>query len=149
MSRVRRPQRFTTYGCRMQQEQQPRRFGFAFDPRYRRILGVIGIRPATAWAQLGRERLTVRFGPWRFNTPLANIRTTCVTGPYASALKAIGPHVSLADRGLSFGTTTQRGLCLLFHESVPGRETLGLIKHPGLTLTLDDIEGFRAALPPG
>jgi hypothetical protein len=45
-------------------------------------------------------------------------------------------RLSLADDCLTFGTTTRRGVCLLLGEPVPGIELLGLIRHPGLTLTV-------------
>jgi hypothetical protein len=37
-------------------------------------------------------------------------------------------------------------VCLLFHEPVPGGETLGLVKHPGLTVTVEDPVGLIDAI---
>ncbi len=110
------------------------RTDFAIDPRYRSVLRLFGVRPGRAWIELDAERLRVRFGFWRFETEIANVDRVRLTGPY-SALRAIGPHISLKDRGISFGTNTRQGVCVLFRRPVPGRETLGLIRHPGLTVT--------------
>ncbi len=123
-----------------------RRFGFAIDPAYARVLRLFGVHQDTAWVEVGPRELRVRFGFWRFATPVSNIDRTCVTGPYASAWRAIGPHVSLVDRGLSFGTNLERGVCVLFTEPVPGRETLGVLRHPGLTVTVADVDGLVAAI---
>ena len=120
-------------------------FDFAFEPRYRRLLWALGVTPARSWVRIGDGSLQVRFGPWRFRTDVANVECCEVTGPYR-AHRAIGPHISLVDRGLSFGSSTDRGLCLRFHEPVPGRETLGLVHHPGLTVTVADIDGLAAAI---
>ena len=110
------------------------RTDFAIDPRYATILRVFGVRHGNAWIELDAERLRVRFGFWRFETEIANVDRVNLTGPY-TALRAIGPHISLKDRGISFGTNTRQGVCVLFHRPVPGRETLGLVRHPGLTVT--------------
>ena len=122
-----------------------RRFAFEFEPRYRRILWLLSVTPARSGVELGDGSLRVRFGPWRVQTDVSNIRCAEETGPY-QALRAIGPHISLADQGLSFGSTTRGGVCLLFHEAVSGRETLGLIKHPGLTVTVEDPVGLIDAI---
>ncbi|MEX2274005.1 MAG: hypothetical protein WEA10_00350 [Actinomycetota bacterium] len=121
-------------------------FPFAFDPRYVRYLAPLGIRPERAWVDVDERRLDVRFGRWRLSTPVANIADTCITGPYASALRAIGPRISLADRGLTYGTNTERGLCILFREPVPSGATLGVVKHPGLTVTVADVDNLAAAI---
>jgi hypothetical protein len=122
-----------------------RRFPFAFEPRYRRILWLMSVTPARSGVEIVDGTLRVRFGPWRVQTDVGNIRCAEETGPY-QALRAIGPHISMADQGLSFGSTARGGVCLLFHDPVPGRETLGLIKHPGLTVTVVDPVGLIDAI---
>ncbi|MFI6478652.1 hypothetical protein ACIBH1_12005 [Nonomuraea sp. NPDC050663] len=91
--------------------------------------------------------LKVRFGPWQVATGLDNLRSVQVTGPY-HALRGIGPHLSLADCGLSFGTNTRRGLCLTFHQPVRGGEPTGLLRHPGLTITVGDPDALAQILRP-
>jgi hypothetical protein len=56
------------------------------------------------------------------------------------------PRLSLADHGLTFGTTTTRGVCLQLRDPVPGIDPIGLIRHPNLTLTLADPQRFAAAM---
>jgi hypothetical protein len=125
---------------------QERRFEFAIDPRYSSVLRLFGVRPGRAWVAIDAEQLRVRYGFWRFETPLANVASAGVTGPYRSALLAIGPHISLKDRGLSFCTNIEHGVCILFREPVRGRETAGLVRHPGLTVTPVDPAGFAREL---
>lgn len=80
--------------------------------------------------------LDVRFGPWRVRTPLDNVAGAEVGGPYA-AWKVLGARLSLADRGLTFGTTTAAGACIRFHRPVPGLLPPGLpLRHPALTVTV-------------
>lgn len=121
------------------------RFSFAFDPAYIRILRVLGIGPERSWVELDPSLLRARFGPWRLQTAVKNIRCTEVTGPY-TPIRAIGPHISLKDRGLSFGSNADLGVCIRFHEPVPGPSTMGMVKHPGLTVTVADAESLALAI---
>lgn len=119
-------------------------FGFDFEPRYRPVLLPWGVTPATATAVVGRGEggrvLRVRFGPWLVDTTLDNVADVTLDGPYR-AYRVIGPHVSMADRGVTFGTNTRAGVCMRFHEPVGalfGRH----LRHPGLTITVEDPTGF-------
>jgi hypothetical protein len=122
-----------------------RTFPFDFDARYRRVLWLLGVTPSRAWVKVGDGGFEARFGPWRLETTTDNLACARLTGPYRP-FRGIGPHISWADRGLSFGSTTTRGVCVLFHDPVPGRATLGLVQHPGLTVTVDDPDGLVAAI---
>ncbi|NJP91766.1 hypothetical protein HCN51_20270 [Nonomuraea sp. FMUSA5-5] len=112
-------------------------FGFAFEDRYRPLLAALGIRPSTCRLTLTDELLRVRFGPWLVLSPRHNVAGAALSGPY-SPLKAIGVRISLADGGLTFGSSTTQGVCLRFHRSVSGSEPLGLLRHPALTVTVED-----------
>ncbi|MFC4121909.1 hypothetical protein [Nonomuraea zeae] len=112
-------------------------FGFAFEDRYRPLLSVLGIRPDTCRLTLTDELLRVRFGPWLVLSPRGNVAGAELSGPY-SPLKVIGVRMSLADRGLTFGTSTAQGVCLRFRRPVSGSDPLGLLRHPALTVTVDD-----------
>jgi hypothetical protein len=79
--------------------------------------------------------LDVTFGPWRVLTPLDNVADAEVTGPF-SPWRSLGARLSLADRGLTLGTTGRAGACLSFHEPVRGIEPTGILRHPGLTVTV-------------
>ncbi|WP_218006041.1 hypothetical protein [Actinomadura hibisca] len=123
----------------MASESEVWRYGFAFEDRLTRPLALLGIRPDTAHLLITAERLKARFGPWLVRTPLENVAGAEVTGPY-NVLKVAGPHLSLADRGVSFGTNTKKGVCIRFHHPVKGLDPLGLLRHPGLTLTVAEPE---------
>ena len=120
------------------------RFRFAFDDRFRPLLAMSGVVPATAFVSLERDGdLVARFGPWTCRTPLTNVVDATVTGPYRW-WRAIGARLSFADRGATFGTTPARGVCLRFRVAVPALEPMGVLRHPGLTVTVADPEGFAA-----
>ncbi len=122
------------------------RFEMDFDPRFRPWLFALGITPGTAFVVLtAHDRLLARFGPWRVLTPFTNISEVCVTGPYRW-WKAIGPRLSMADRGLTYGTSCIAGVCVQFHEPVSGLDPFGVLTHPGLTVTVADPEGLAKAL---
>jgi hypothetical protein len=79
-------------------------------------------------------------------TPVANVVGVTPTGPY-SALKTMGPaHVSLVDRGLTFASNRRQGLCIRFRRAVPGLAPTALVRHPALTVTVDDVDGLARAL---
>jgi hypothetical protein len=125
--------------------QQRQHFSFAFEARFRPILALIGVRTGTAQVTLTPERLVARFGPWTCETPIGNVRGVCRTGPYRW-FTAIGPRGSVVDRGLTFGTTTAAGVCVLLREPVPGLAPLRSLRHPGLTLTVAEPEQFVSSL---
>lgn len=109
------------------------------------MLRLIGVRPGTAHVTLTRDRLVARFGPWTCATSIGNVRGVCRTGPYRW-FKAIGPRGSFVDRGLTFGTNSAAGVCVLFRDAVPGLAPVRSLRHPGLTLTLAEPERFVSAL---
>jgi Domain of unknown function (DUF1990) len=116
----------------------PQRWTFARDPRYAPLLRPFGVHgDDDAFVELDDERLLVRFGRWAVSTPVRNLAGAQVTGPF-SAPKVLGPHLSFADRGITFGTATETGTCIRFHVPVPGIEPLGVLRHPGLTVTVED-----------
>ncbi len=123
-----------------------REFGFAFEGRYRLPALAFGITPSTARVLVTDGELLVRFGPWRLRTPLANIAGTQVSGGYAWYRTAGPAHLSLTDRGVTFATTSHRGLCVSFVEPVPAIEPTGLLRHPGATITVADPDALAAAL---
>ncbi len=107
---------------------------------WKAVLLLCGVRPASAYAELGDE-LRVRFGPWRTRTPVSNIERYDITGPY-TWWGAIGPRRSVRNGDFSYGTSTDGGVCLTFHRPVRCWPV-----HPTqLTVTVDDLEGFAAAL---
>ena len=121
-------------------------FPFRFTPTYRRLALPFGVRPSSTAVEVHGGWFEARFGPWRVRTPVENVAGTQRTGPY-SLSKTAGPaHLSLADRGLTFATNPDAGLCIRFHEPVPGIDPRGWIRHPGLTVTVADLDGLEGAL---
>ena len=122
------------------------RFAFAFAPSYRRFARAFRVNPQTAWVEVGDEDLVARFGPWRVRTPLSNITGVDVTGPYAF-WKTAGPaRLAVTDRGLTFATNGDRGVLILFDRPVPGLDPLKVLRHPELTVTVDDVDGLANLL---
>jgi hypothetical protein len=122
------------------------RFDFWFTPAYRAAGLCFGIVPGTTEAVVTPSSLSVRFGPWRVLTSLDNIEAIAVTGPYAF-LKTAGPaRLAVTDRGLTFATNGERGVRLSFQNPIRGIEPTGRLRHPELTLTLADVDGFAARL---
>ena len=122
------------------------RFAFAFSRPYRVAALPFGVTPSTAWAEIEGGDLRVRFGPWSLRTGMANVAEVSESGGYAFLKTAGPPHLSFADRGISFATNAASGLCVSFHRPVAGIEPTGRLRHPGATLTLADPDAFRTAL---
>ena len=117
-------------------------FDFRFAPAYRVAALLFGITPHNAEAVISDGNLRVRFGPWRLDTSLDNIRAIEITGPYAFLKTAGSARLAVTDRGLTFASNGDRGVRLSFHRKVPGIEPTGLLRHPELTLTIRDIDRF-------
>ena len=113
-------------------------FPFRFHPIFRAAALPFGIRDDTARLEVIDDRLDVVFGPWRVRTPLDNVVGAEVSGPLAWP-KVIGPpHLSLTDRGLTFATNPDIGVCIRFARPGAGMDPLGVLRHPGLTVTVRD-----------
>ena len=123
-----------------------RRFAFEFDASHRAASLPFGVTPATSFIRVTESDLWVRFGMWSVRTPVTNVIGYEYSGPYAFHRTAGPARLSLADKGLTFATNHRSGVCLKFAEPIRGIDPLGLIKHPGLTLTPTDREGLVAAL---
>ena len=57
-----------------------------------------------------------------------------------------GRREGITDRGLTFASNGDRGVCITFHSPVPGIDPFGRIRHPGLTLTVLDVDRLAEAL---
>ena len=110
-------------------------FDFVFDSRYAPLLKAGRITPARASLRLDDDELHVRFGIFTLTTPRSNIAGASLTGPH-QPLKAIGVRMSLSDRGLTFGTSVERTVCMLFHSPVRARP-FDIASHPGLTVSVE------------
>jgi len=121
------------------------RFEFAFLDRYRLPLSLLGIRPRTACVVVDEDGLTIRFGPWRLHSSLDNVRYARRTGPYRD-WRVIGPRLSLADRGVTFGTTSAAGVCIRFVTGVPALLPVRWPRHSAATVTVADPDRLVARL---
>lgn len=122
------------------------RYAFRWEPLYRWAALPFGVTPANAWVEVDDRSLTIRFGPWKLHTALANVASCEQSGDYA-LVKTAGPaRLSLVDRGVTFATNHERGLCIRFVEPVPAIDPLGRIEHPGATVTVQDVDALAEHL---
>ncbi len=113
-------------------------FPFRFQTAFRAAAAPLGVQPSTCRVVLAGDQLLARFGPWVLHAPLGDVVGVEVTGPYAWP-KVIGPpHLSLRDRGLTFATNAEQGVCIRFRRPVRGIDPFGLLRHPSLTVTVAD-----------
>ena len=121
-------------------------FDFDFAPEYQAMALLFGVTPSRTGVEVKDGRFVARYGFWQLETPLDNIADFETSGPYR-IWTTIGPaHLSLSDRGLTFASNRRRGLCITFKEPVPGLEPTGRLRHPGLTVTVSDVDGLARAL---
>jgi hypothetical protein len=124
------------------------RFEFRFDYPLAAPLVLAGIMPRTSHVDVGNGQVVARFGPWVLRTPIDNVVETDITGPY-HWWRVAGVRLSLADRGITFGSNAHRGLCLQFAEAVPAIVPGHKLRHPAATLTVADPEGLETAIRRG
>jgi hypothetical protein len=124
------------------------RFDFAFAPAYRGPAAIFGIRPATAWVEVTDTELRARYGPWKIATPLSNITSVAITGPYAYPKTAGPARLAFTDRGLSFTPNGDRGVLIEFATPIPGLDPFGLLRHPELTVGVAEPERLVERLTP-
>jgi hypothetical protein len=99
-----------------------------------------------SYVEVSDDAVTVRYGPWTMETPRSNVAEVSESGPYRW-WKVIGPpRLSFADRGITFATNSERGVCIRFFDPVAGIEPTGRVLHPGMTVTVADPDGLLAAL---
>jgi hypothetical protein len=103
-----------------------------------RLWGVTGDRPPVVRLN---DELDVEFGRFRFRTPVANIASWRIEGPWLW-ITAIGVRTSLRHHDVTFGGSPHGGVRVDFKEPVP----FAFYHIPALYLTVDDLEGLAAAL---
>ncbi|MFR9777583.1 hypothetical protein ACL02O_16200 [Micromonospora sp. MS34] len=122
-----------------------RRFAFRFDPAFRVPLALLGVRPETTRVELGPDELIVRFGPWLLRTARGNVTGAEPGGPYRW-WRVVGPRLSLADGGVTFGSSVAAGVCLRFADPVPALAPGPWLRHPAVTVTVTEPEALRLAV---
>jgi len=121
------------------------RFSFRFEPIMQALALPFGVRPSNTWMEVGDE-VHIAFGPWHMRFPREDVADVAETRDYWLPKVAGPPHLSFADRGITFATNRQRGLCIKLERPHPGIGPFGLLRHPGATVTVEDIAGLTHAL---
>lgn len=121
-------------------------FPFRFASTYRVAARPFGIRPDNCMVAVGERTLRADFGRWLVHTPLSNITEVQITGPYHFVKTAGPPRLGITDRGITFATNGEQGVCVAFERPVWGIDRLGLIRHPNLTVTVEDVERLAVLL---
>jgi hypothetical protein len=116
------------------------RFPIRVGRRSRPLLRLFGVQPANAYVDLDGE-LDAHFGFSRLRTPMSNLASWRIEGPWLW-ITAIGVRRSLRHHDLTFGGNHRGGVRVDFKDQV----RLGFISVPALYVTVDDLEGFAAAL---
>jgi hypothetical protein len=119
---------------------QPHRFPIFVGRKSRALLWLFGVKGDNAYVDLGDE-LDARFGWARLRTPVANIESWRIEGPWLW-VTAIGVRMSIRHGDLTFAGTPRGGVRMDFREPV----RLFGVRVPALYVTVADLEGFAAAL---
>jgi hypothetical protein len=104
------------------------------------VLRLFGVREGNAYVDLG-DTVDARFGFYRLTTPIDNLASWRIEGPWLW-ITAIGVRMSIRHRDLTFGGSPHGGVRLNFRSRV----RLGPLAIPALYVTVDDLDGFAAAL---
>ncbi len=116
------------------------RFPIRLGARSRPLLRLFGARPANAYVDLDGD-LDAHFGWFRLRTPFDNIVSWRIEGPWRW-ITAIGFRRSIRHADVTFGGNHRGGVRVDFREPV----RLSVLHVPALYVTVEDLEGFAAAL---
>ena len=108
------------------------------------LLRLWGVKSGLAYAEVGEApdgELQARFGRVRFATPLSNVASWRVEGPFIW-VKAIGVRRSLRGGDVSFAGAAHGGVRIDFREPV----RWSIFHVPALYVGADDLDAFAAAL---
>jgi hypothetical protein len=118
----------------------PQRFPIRLGRRSKPLLRLFGARDENSYVDLDGE-LDARFGRSRVQTPIENIASWRIEGPWLW-ITAIGLRMSVRHHDLTFGGNPDGGVRIDFRRPV----MFGLIQMPALYVTVADLEGLAAAL---
>lgn len=121
-------------------ERRTLRFPIRVGRKSRPLLRLFGVKGDNAYVDLGDE-LDARFGWARLRTPVSNIESWRIEGPWLW-ITAIGVRRSIRHHDVTFAGTARGGVRMDFREPV---RALGF-SVPALYVTVEDLEGFAAAL---
>ena len=104
------------------------------------VLMFFGVRPDNAWVDI-EDDLEVRFGWYRFRTPISNVASWRIEGPFRW-ITAIGVRASIRHRDVTFGGSPHGGVRIDFREPVKW----GLLRVPAIYVPADDLDALAAEL---
>lgn len=116
------------------------RFPIRLGARSRPLLRLFGARPDNAYVDLDDD-LDAHFGRFQVRTPFANIASWRIEGPWRW-ITAIGVRRSIRHGDVTFGGNHRGGVRVDFRDPV----RLSMLRMPALYMTVEDLEGFAAAL---
>ena len=117
------------------------RFPVRLGQRSRPLLRLLfGVRADNAYVDLDDD-LDARFGRFRVRTPVANVASWRIEGPWRW-ITAIGVRRSVRHGDLTFGGNHAGGVRIDFRERV----RMSPFWIPALYVTVDDLDGLAAAL---
>jgi hypothetical protein len=116
------------------------RFPIRIGRRSRGFVRLWTARPETSYVDVNDE-LDVRFGRFRLATPIANIASWRIEGPFRW-ITAIGVRRSVRHADVSFAGSPHGGVRIDFKERV----RWGFLRVPAIYVGVDDLEGLAAEL---
>ena len=102
---------------------------------------VFGATRERAWAEIGDNGLTIRFGRAEFTTDRSNLRQWRIEGPF-QWITAIGIRMSVRHRDVSFAGSPHGGVRIDLVRPV----RWGPFNVPAVWVGADDLQAFAAAL---
>lgn len=116
------------------------RFPIRLGRKSRPVLLLFGVREPNAHVDLD-DRLDANFGFFHMRTPVTNIVRWRIEGPWLW-ITAIGVRRSVRHADVTFGGNHRGGVRIDFAQPV----RWSVLRAPALYVTVDDMEGFAAAL---
>ena len=120
------------------------RFPIRIGRRSVRVVRLWTATPDTSYVDVEEgagASLDVRFGRFRLRTPVANLASWRIEGPFRW-IGAIGVRRSFRHGDVSFAGSPHGGVRIDFRERVPW----GILRVPAIYVGVDDLEGLAAEL---
>ena len=124
-----------------QHQAATRRFPIRLGPRSRPLLRLFGATEDTAWVDVGATEISARFGWSSFTTPLSNVASWRIEGPWLW-LTAIGLRRSWRSREFTFGGNHRGGVKLSLREPL----RISHLATTAVYVTVADMGGLALAL---
>ena len=119
----------------------PTTFPIRVGRRSRGLLRLFGVKADSPPVVRLDGDLDVEFGRFRFRTPVANVVSWRIEGPW-QWITAIGVRRSVRHGDVSFAGSPRGGVRVDFRDRVPW----GILRVPAVYLGAEDLEGLAAEL---